>query len=126
MVYKYQLETIKYLKELSEKLERITEAKMTLKIGYIRGEFLNPWGTGYYNDDGNLYLHINYDDCFSAITEIERVYFSEPDPDMYIKFDSDIFLKLNEWIDKIYSNKREREAFHDKLNKELKALNLSL
>lgn len=125
MVYKYQLETVEYLKELSEKLEKITEAKMTLKIGYVRGEFLAPWGT-YYNGNGDLYLHINCKDYFSTITEIKREYFSEPDSDMYIKFDSNIFLKLNEWIEKIYSDKRKRENFYDKLNRELKALNLSL
>lgn len=128
MVYKYQIETIEYLRNVVGKLENLTEDKMSLKIGYARGEFLNSSGTSYYLHSGDLYLQINYDDCFKIVDDFRTEYFNNvrEDSAKYIRFDSDIFLKLNEWIDKIYSDKKEREEFYERLNQELKALNKSL
>jgi hypothetical protein len=122
MVYKYQEETIEYLKELSGNLEKLTDDKMTLKIGYARGEFLNSLGTRYYLHSGDLYLRINYGRSFAIINDKAETFDNAFD-ELYIRFDEDIFLKLNDWIDKIYKNKREREAFHARLNEELKSLN---
>lgn len=125
-MYKYQEETFEYLKELCERLEKLTEDKISLKIGFGRGEFINSQGTGYYTDSGDLMLSINYDDYFSIITDIDRKWFSYPSDDMYFKLDNNLFLKLNEWIGKIYKNKKDREEFYEKLNKELLAINNSL
>lgn len=127
MVYKYQLETFDYLIELVEKLEKVTDSRMRLRIGVWRGEFYH--GNGEYNImSGILYLHLNDGNIFSVDGIIEKNgvplinEFDVIDDDDYVKFNEDLFLKLNEWISKIYENKRESEEFHRKLNMELCAL----
>ena len=124
-MYKYQKESIEYLNEVAERLEKLTEDKMSLKIGFGKDEFLNSHGTGYFKDSGYFYLLVNHDDRFELSGD-DSYYFDYPSDEMYIKFDKNIFLKLNDFIEKIYTEKREREAFHERLNKELEALTKSL
>lgn len=124
-MYKYQEETLAYLEESKEKLEKLTNSKMSLKIGTIRGEYLNTSGTRYYEETRDLYFCINDSHgVFQTIGDIGCSY--EINDDDFIKLDSNIFIKLNEFIDKIYKNKKEREEFHERLNRELEALNKSL
>ena len=124
-MYKYQEETLEHLEESKERLEKLTNSKMSLKIGIIRGEYLNASGTRYYEETRDLYFCINDSNgVFQTVGDLGCSY--EIDDDDFIKLDSNIFIKLNEFIDKIYKNKKEREEFHEKLNRELEALNKSL
>lgn len=126
-MYKNQMETIEHLIEIVEKLENVTDSRMRLKIGVWRGEYY--FGNGNYSMmTGELYLCLNYGNIFSVDGyDIKNGFpleneFDVIDDDDYIKFNEDIFLNLNEWISKIYENKREVEEFHRKLNLELCAL----
>ena len=124
-MYKYQEETLTYLEESKERLEKLTNSKMSLKIGIIRGEYLNASGTRYYEETRDLYFCINNSDgVFMPVGDMGNSF--EINDDDFVKLDSNIFIKLNEFIDKIYKNKKEREEFHEKLNRELEALNKSL
>lgn len=129
MVYKYQKETLEHLEETRLKLEKLTDARMKLKIGTIRDEFINMSGTRYYEETRDLYFCINPDEScisktFLSIGDRDKDY--GVSDEAFIRLDSNLFLKLNDFIDEIYNNKREREEFHMKLNKELEALNKSL
>ena len=131
MVYKYQKETLEYLEETREKLEELTDARMTLKIGTIRDSFITMSGTKYYEETRDLFFCINpeesyIDKTFMSVgeTSINKDY--GVSDEAFVRLDSNLFLKLNDFIDKIYKNKHEREAFHEQLNKELEALNKSL
>ena len=124
-MYKYQEETLAYLEESKKRLEKLTNSKMSLKIGIIRGEYLNASGTKYYEETRDLYFCINNSDgVFMTVGDMGSSF--EINDDDFVKLDSNIFIKLNEFIDKIYKNKKEREEFHEKLNRELEALNKSL
>lgn len=124
-MHKYQEETLAQLEESKERLEKLTNDKMSIKIGIIRGEYLNTSGTGYYEETRDLYFCINDSHgVFKTVGDIGCSY--GIDDDDFIKLDSNIFIKLNKFIDKIYKNKKEREEFHEKLNRELEALNKSL
>lgn len=124
-MYKYQEETLAHLEESKERLEKLTNSKMSLKIGTIRGEYLNASGTRYYEETRELYFCINYNEgAFMTVGDLGCSF--EINDDDFVRLDSNIFIKLNEFIDKIYKNKKEREEFHEKLNKELEALNKSL
>ena len=130
MVFKYQIETLKYLDELGERLENLTEKRMSLKIGYMRDDFYSNYHQEYQTRSGDLYLRLNFNNRFLIKKDGEYASFSKTlEVDYmggYIKLDEDIFLNLNKWIDEIYDDKRKREEFHRKLNKELEALNKSL
>ena len=124
-MYKYQKETLEHLEESKEKLEKLTNSKMSLKIGIIRGEYINTSGTKYYEETRNLYFCINDSHgVFKTIGDIGCSY--EINDDDFVRLDSNIFIKLNEFIDKISKNKKKRKEFHEKLNKELETLNKSL
>ena len=124
-MYKYQEETLEYLEETKQRLEKLTDSKMNLKIGIIRGEYLNKTGTKYIEETRDLYFCINdINGTFQTVGIIGNSY--EINDDDFVKLDNNIFIKLNEFIDKIYKNKKEREEFHEKLNRELEALNKSL
>jgi len=129
MVYKYQKETFEYLTQLVEKLENVTESKMSLKIGFIRENYWN--GNNWVVKSGDLYLRLNCDTIFRLLNDYSNFHtftddFDIVDSESYVKLDDNLFLKLNEWIDKIYENKRKREEFYRKLNLELCALNKAL
>lgn len=130
MVYKYQLETLEQLENVRENLEPLTEDRMSLKIGQIRDEWLNSSGTSYYEETRDLYLCLNHESgytvtTFKSVGEVRSSYGID-EKNATIWFNEDLFLKINEWIDTIYKNKREREQFHERLNAELKALNKTL
>ena len=130
-MYKYQKETIEYLKETRKRLEQLTQEKMKLKIGEIEGEFLNKNGTRYYRDKRKLYFCINHkngyqDTTFKSIREDNYTSDYGINENDYLKLDKNLFIKLNKFIDKIYKNKHKREIFHEKLNNELQTLNKSL
>ena len=124
-MYKYQEETLAHLEESKERLEKLTNSKMSLRIGIIRGEYLNASGTRYYEEARDLYFCINDSNgVFKTVGDIRCSY--GIDDDDFVRLDSNIFIKLNEFIDKIYKDKKEREEFHERLNRELEALNKSL
>ena len=128
MVYEYQKETIQYLTEFVEKMEEKTESKMSLKIGSARAE--TYVGNGYETIHGDLYLTIHNGNTFRLIDDNGFAKYIDDfdvfDDDDYIRFDSNLFLKLNELVDTIYKNNHERKKFYEKLNMELKELNKSL
>ena len=124
-MYKYQRETFNYLEEIKERLEKLTDSRMSLPIGFIRGEYLSPSGTKYYKENRDLFFCLNHDDgVFKTVGDIDSDY-GVCDEDV-VRLKKTLFIDLNDFIDKIYKNKHDREEFHDKLNKELKALNNSL
>lgn len=124
-MYKYQKETIELIKDTAERLEDITESRMSLKIGYIKDEFWN--GNTWIEKDGDLRLNINKDDRFSIVDYGCGIHeMTIIDDDAYIRIDNDVFLKLNEFITKIYNEKRKTQAFHNELNKQLNALNKTI
>ena len=124
-MYKYQEETLAHLEKSKERLEKLTNSKMSLRIGIIRGEYLNASGTRYYEETRDLYFCINDSNgVFKTVGDIRCSY--GIDDDDFVRLDSNIFIKLNEFIDKIYKDKKEREEFHERLNRELEALNKSL
>lgn len=124
-MYKYQEETLAHLEESKERLEKLTNSKMSLRIGIVRGEYLNANGTRYYEEARDLYFCINDSNgVFKTVGDIGRSYGINDDD--FVRLDSNIFIKLNEFIDKIYKDKKEREEFHERLNRELEALNKSL
>lgn len=125
IMYKYQKETIELIKDTAERLEGITESRMSLKIGYMRDEFWK--GNEWREESGDLYLEINKEDRFHLVdTDFIVGRMTQIDKDAYINIDSDVFLKLNEFISKIYDNKRKNQAFHEELNKQLNALNKTI
>ena len=124
-MYKYQKETIELIKDTAERLEGITESRMSLKIGYMRDEFWN--GNEWIEKSGDLYLEINKEDRFHLVdTGLVVGEMTTIDKDAYIRIDNDVFLKLNEFITKIYNEKRKTQAFHNELNKQLNALNKTI
>ena len=89
-MYKYQEESLIYLEESKEKLEKLTENKMSLKIGIIRGEFLNCSGTKYIEETRELYFCINDNNgAFQTVGNIGCSY--EINNDDFIKLDNNIF-----------------------------------
>lgn len=132
MVYKYQKETFAHLEETRKRLEKLTDARKSLKIGIIRDEFLNNNGTAYYEDTRDLYFCLNHENGI-VVTTFKTIsddgYASSYGINMdtaFVRLDTNLFLKLNDFIDNIYKHKQEREEFHEKLNKELIAINNSL
>ena len=124
-MYKYQKETLNYLEELREKLEKLTDNRMSIEIGLVKGEYLNISETEYYEETRDLFFCINDSHgTFEAVGDFESSY--GVDEDDVIRLNRNLFIQLNEFIDRIYKNKKEREEFHEKLNKELEALNKSL
>lgn len=126
-MYKYQEETFEFLEELRIRLEKLTEDPMSLKIGHVKDEYLNLSGTGYYTENRNLYFCINNGDAyttFKSVGDIDSEYGISDDAHVVLL--TNVFLILNEFIEKIYSNKREREQFYTRLNKELEAINKAL
>lgn len=130
MVYKYQEETFNYLSELVERLEKVTDNKMSLKIGFIKENYHH--GNGEFSKaQGDLYITLHNGNYFRMVGTFENGFdvtdeFDIVDTEAYVRLDENLFIKLNEWIDKIYSNKRDLEQFHNRLNKELYALNKAL
>jgi len=124
-MYKYQKETLQYLDEVCERLEQLTDNRMSLKIGTIRDEFYSQYAGRYIEKSGDLLIRLNFDERFALEKDDEycSVFETFDICDGRIRLDKDIFLKLNEWIEKIYKEKHELEEFHERLNLELKALN---
>lgn len=124
-MYKHQKETIKLVNDTAERLENVTEARMSLKIGYMRDEFWN--GNEWIEKSGDLYLELNKENRFDLVdTGFIVGQMTEIDDDAYIRIDNDVFLKLNEFITKVYNEKRKNQAFHEELNKQLNALNKTI
>lgn len=125
-MYKYQKETINKILETFELLEGKTEARKSLKIGFIRDEFWT--GNEWVEHSGHLRVKLNSKHRFVLFDSNTDFYkaLDEVDDDAYVRIDSNVFLKLNDFIDEVYKEKREREGFHERLNKELEALNKAL
>lgn len=129
-MFKYQSQMIENIKETAEFLEDVTDKQKTIKIGYIRDtRYINGWNGGWEEYTGDLYLSINKTYRFYVKDEYDAFFiekFDGIDEDAYVHIDKDIFLKLNEWIESIYADERQRKAFYEELNLQLKALNKTL
>lgn len=125
MVYEYQKKTIRELKNCIDNLEKMTEKEYFLKIGFIRSGS-DYFGITIWNPIRIILNRKNY--FYEYDSDDNKIEFSYDDfqDDDYIDFDDDLFLKFNKLIDKILEDKKEKEAFHQKLNRELEALNKSL
>ena len=124
MVYKYQEKTIKELIEIINKLEEKTDEHYRREIGITYEDngfeieivpiFLEVNGTYYFTKQNSKeYFHEVYRKC--DIEYLDRV-----------KFKKDLFLQLNNLLDDIIKDNKERKEFHDILNRELEILNKSL
>lgn len=128
MVYKYQKDTLQHLQKIKKQLEKLTQSQMKLKIGTVYDEWINSRGTGYYDETRDLYLCLNHNNGFVDSTFLAEGEFDSQygEPDGYIEFEEDLFLKINNFIDKVFQLKKEREEFHSNLNKNLKEINKRL
>ena len=129
-MYKYVRENLEYIEDVVDSLNNITEERIEVKIGYIRGyETLNIQGTAYIHKSGDLYLRLNRSSAFymKANDGYCNETMSVPSmDDAYVKLDENVFDKITKLIEKVYKDNRERKAFHEELNKQLKALTKTL
>lgn len=125
MVYKYQKETINEIKKCIDNLEKLTEKEYFLKIGDLRDGY-NYFGETEWKPIRIILNRGKYFHEYDAEDYVIQYSYDDFDDDNCVVFDKDIFLKLNKLIDKILKDNKKREAFHEKLNKELEALNKSL
>ena len=123
MVYKYQEEVIENIEEAVNKIEEITEEHYRMHIGFRHTNALDE-------ENIPIYVEINGDSYFTQQTlmDIRFDTFSHCDIRNFkrIELNQSVFLDLNTLIDKVIKENHKREIFYEKLNKELKALNLSL
>lgn len=69
---KKYVDTMRYLEDLCEELEALTNNKMTFKIGTFEGEYYlgnEEWDT----IKGDLYIKINQDTIFQVKDELNQV-----------------------------------------------------
>ena len=131
MVYKYVEKNLRHIENMVKQLNEITEERIKIKIGYIRGiSVLNARGTAYIYKSGDLYVRLNrnspflmkyYDVDYEELNTKQIV-----NDNAYVKLDEDVFDKLNDLITKVYKDNRERKAFHEELEKQLQAINKTL
>lgn len=131
MVYKYVEKNLRHIENMVKQLNEITEERIKIKIGYIKGiSVLNARGTAYIYKSGDLYVRLNrnspflmkyYDVDYEELNTKQIV-----NDNAYVKLDEDVFDKLNDLITKVYKDNRERKAFHEELEKQLKALTKTL
>lgn len=128
MVYNYQKDTLEHLKKTRKQLEKLTQEQKKLKIGTVFDEWINLTGTGYYDETRDLYLCLNHNNGFVDSTFLAEGEFDSQygEPDGFIEFEDDLFLKINKFIDELFQSKKQREEFHLELNKQLKTINKRL
>lgn len=124
MVYKYQEKTIEQMEEAIEQIEKITKEHYRLHIGYRHTNnfdeenipiFLEINGRSNFTQQTNM--DSMYDNCYSACN---LYYFNR------VELFKDVFLDINKLIERVIKDNKKREEFHEELNKELKALNVTL
>lgn len=133
-LYKYQIECLKELDKIVDQLETKTKENYLIKIGEYKHHFHN--GQCWTTDVGSIFLNINglfwnyhsQENNFILDNDLYENYEGVNIEDLFrwdikIKLDKNVFLKINETIDKIFNDNKKREEFHERLNKELKALN---
>lgn len=123
-MYKYQMETINQIKDCAEKLEKITQEKYSLTIGTITDEFWN--GTNWTTKEGDLQLLLNHENnrfCIIGDFGLEIATLVDIDDGAKINLEQNVFLKLNNLVDKVYNDNTKRKQFHESLNKQLESLN---
>lgn len=123
MVYKYQEEVIENIKKAVDKIEEMTEEHYRLHIGF---RYTNKFE----EENIPIYVEINGNHYFTQQTNMDYNYDSYSRCDLLnfnrVELNQSVFLDLNTLIDKVIKDNHKREIFYEKLNKELKALNLSL
>lgn len=133
-LYKYQIECLKELNKIVNQLETKTKENYLIKIGEYKHHFHN--GNCWQTEIGDVYLNINefnweyrtFSRNFLLDFDLVEGYDNADLDDLFrwdikIKLDKDVFLKINETINKIFNDNRKRKEFHERLNKELQALN---
>ena len=124
-MYKYQYEILNELEKTFEILETKTEDRMSFKIGFFRDEIINLNGTAYVEKKGDLFIRLNYEDRYLFVhdysTELPSICETA-----YLSIDKNIFLKLNKFVEDIYTSNRQKKEFAFNLKKELEALNKAL
>lgn len=122
-MYKYQEKVIEELEDAVDKLENMTEELYRIHIGY---RHTNDF------DEENIpiFIEINGNFTFSQQTNMDSCLEIYSRCDIYnynrIELFPDIFLDVNNLIDKIIKDNKKREEFYNKLNIKLQALNESL
>lgn len=129
-LYKYQIETLQELDKIPEKLETRTNEKYLILISDdVKYTYFNM--NNYITVSSKLYLAVNAEDNFIIIDDLcgDKELFNLTqilNNDIKIKFNKNVFLNINKTIDRIIKDNAAREAFHEKLNYELQALNKNL
>lgn len=123
-MYNYQEEVVNLIEKSVEKIERMTEENYSVKIGsYTSTRFVEE-------EVVPIFVEINGKYRFSEETDNDRIlgihskcYILEENN---VKIDDDVFLKLNDLIDKVIEDNTEREAYYERLNHRLQAMVESL
>ena len=122
-MYKYQEEVVSEIDKASSTIEEMTEEHYRIHIGWRHTNVL-------YQENIPLFLEINGDSRFTQQTRMDESFdsYSYCELENYnrVELHDDVFLELNKLIDRVISDNKKREAFYDKLNRQLQALNMSL
>lgn len=125
-MYKYQLETLEELEKTFKILESKTEDRMSFRIGFFRNDVLSLDGTKYIERTGELFICLNQEDRYKFIHDYDGTTYSSIPDDAYLSIRKNIFLELNEFIEKIFTSEKEKREFCLRLKQELEALNKAL
>jgi hypothetical protein len=122
-MYKYQEKTVSELRTAINKLEEMTEEHYRMHIGFRHTNEVE-------NENIPIFLEVNGDSYFTQQNNLDECYgfYSKCILENYdrIEISNQVFLDLNKLIDKIIEDNNTRKNFHEKLNRELEALNKSL
>lgn len=122
-MYKYQEEVVSEIDKASSTIEEMTEEHYRIHIGWRHTNVFDQ-------ENIPLFLEINGDSRFTQQTRMDESFdsYSYCELENYnrVELHDDVFLELNKLIDRVISDNKKREAFYDKLNRQLQALNMSL
>lgn len=122
-MYKYQEEVITEIDDAIDKIENMTEEHYRIHIGFRHTHEFE-------NENIPIYVEVNGTSRFTQRTPMDDTYDSYSRCEIYnynrVELFKDIFLDINKLIDKVIKDNKQREAFYENLNIELKGLNKAL
>lgn len=122
-MYKYQEEVITEIDDAIDKIENMTEEHYRIHIGFRHTHEFE-------NENIPIYVEVNGISRFTQRTLMDDAYDSYSRCEIYnhnrVELFNDIFLDINKLIDRVIKDNKQREAFYENLNIELKGLNKAL
>ena len=125
-MFKYQAEIMKETASALSKMEEMTEERYAIKIGYELNDKTDVLGRL------GIYGFVNHEKYFGdddyGLGDGFNYYYGENYETWFDRFyiDEDVFIKLNNLIDKIITDNKKRDEFHENLLNELKSFNKAL